>query len=129
VTTPELSAVLGRGDHGSTFAGAPITSAAALAALEVINDPDLLRRVRELGASFMEALAALEGVAEVRGRGLMVGASLGDGLDAGAVAARALDAGLVINVPAPGVLRFLPPLVIGGAEVEEAATIIARVLR
>jgi predicted acetylornithine/succinylornithine family transaminase len=128
VTTPELAQVLDRGDHGSTFAGAPIAAAAALAALGVINDPPLLRRVRELGARLMDALAPLDGVAEVRGRGLMVGASLSDGLDAGEVAARALEAGLVINVPAPGMLRLLPPLVIGEAEVEEAAAIVARVV-
>ena len=128
VTTPELGDVLGRGDHGSTFAGAPIAAAAALAALEVIDDPALLRRVRELGARFIEALAALDGVTEARGRGLMVGASLGDGLDAQAVAARALDAGLVINVPSPGMLRFLPPLIIGEEQVDAATEIVARVL-
>ncbi len=128
VATPELGGVLERGDHGSTFAGAPIAAAAALAALEVIDDPALLRRVRELGARLMEALAALDGVAKVRGRGLMVGASLDEGVDAGAVAARALDAGLVINVPAPGMLRFLPPLIIGEAEVDEAAGTMARAL-
>jgi acetylornithine/N-succinyldiaminopimelate aminotransferase len=128
VTTPELGEVLGRGDHGSTFAGAPIAAAAALAALDVIDDPALLRRVRELGARFMEALAALDGVTEVRGRGLMVGTSLGDGLDAQALAAGALDAGLVINVPAPGMLRFLPPLIIGEEEVDAATGIMARVL-
>jgi acetylornithine/N-succinyldiaminopimelate aminotransferase len=128
VTTPELGEVLGRGDHGSTFAGAPIAAAAALAALEVIDDPALLRRVRELGARLMEALAALDGIAQVRGRGLMVGASLGDERDAGQVAARALDDGLVINVPAPGMLRLLPPLIIGESEVDAAGGILARVL-
>ena len=128
VTAPELGDVLGRGDHGSTFAGAPITAAAALAALDVLDDPALLRRVRGLGARFMEALAALEGVAEARGRGLMIGVTLAEGLDAGEAAARALDEGLVINVPGPGMLRFLPPLVIGEEEIDAAGAIIARVL-
>jgi len=50
---PKLGEVLGRGDHGSTFAGAPIAAAAALAGLDVIDDPALLRRVRELGARFI----------------------------------------------------------------------------
>jgi acetylornithine/N-succinyldiaminopimelate aminotransferase len=119
-TGPELGDVLERGDHGSTFAGAPVAAAAALAAMDVIDDSHLLRRVRELGARFMEALRTLRGVAEVRGRGLMIGVSLRDGLDSAAVAAGALDAGVVINVPAPGMLRFLPPLVIGDEEVEIA---------
>jgi len=128
VTTPELGDVLGRGDHGSTFAGAPITAAAAIAALDVLDDPALLRRVRGLGARFMEALAALEGVAEARGRGLMIGVTLAEGLDAAQAASRALDEGLVINVPGPGMLRFLPPLVIGEEEIDAAGGIIARVL-
>ncbi len=128
VTTPELGEVLGRGDHGSTFAGAPIAAAAALAALEVIDEPGLLRRVRELGARLMDGLAALDGVGEVRGRGLMVGVSLAGGLDAGEIAARALDAGLILNVPAPGMLRFLPPLVIATEDVDSALAILRDVL-
>ena len=67
VTTGELGDVLERGDHGSTFAGGPIAAAAALAALELIDEPELLRRVRGLGADFMQGLAELDGVAEVRG--------------------------------------------------------------
>jgi acetylornithine/N-succinyldiaminopimelate aminotransferase len=128
VATLELGEVLGRGDHGSTFAGAPIAAAAALAALEVIDDSALLRSIRELGAHFMQALAALDAVAEVRGRGLMVGVTLAHGLDAHEVAGRALDQGLVINVPGPHMLRFLPPLIVGEEEVEAAHGIVARVL-
>jgi acetylornithine/succinyldiaminopimelate/putrescine aminotransferase len=129
VTAPALGDVLERGDHGSTFAGAPIAAAAALAALEVIDDPELLRRTRELGARFMRALAELDPIAEVRGRGLMVGVTLEPGIDAAQVAGRALEQGLVINVPGPGMLRFLPPLTIGAEDVDRASAIIARVLR
>ncbi|HEY7151664.1 MAG TPA: acetylornithine/succinylornithine family transaminase [Solirubrobacterales bacterium] len=128
VTMPELGDVLERGDHGSTFAGAPIAAAAALAAIDVIDDAELLRRTRELGARFMERLEALGGVAEVRGRGLMIGVTLADGLDAADAAARALAEGLVINVPGPDMLRFLPPLVLGSDEVDEAGAILTRVL-
>jgi acetylornithine/N-succinyldiaminopimelate aminotransferase len=129
VTHPQVGDVFQPGDHGSTFAGAPIAAAAALAAMEVIDDPALLRRARELGARFMSLLYRLDGVAEVRGRGLMVGASLTDGLDARDVARRALDAGLVINVPGPGMLRFLPPLVIGDDDVETAMNVMRHVIR
>ena len=128
VTKPELGEVFDRGDHGSTFAGGAIASRAALAALEVIDDPALLRSVREVGGRFMDGLAAIEGIADVRGRGLMVGVTLADGLDAAAAATRALESGLVLNVPGPGMLRFLPPLVIGGDEVDEALGIIASAL-
>ncbi|HXF01003.1 MAG TPA: acetylornithine/succinylornithine family transaminase [Solirubrobacterales bacterium] len=128
VTTGELGEVLELGDHGSTFAGGPIGAAAALAALEVIDEPELLRRVREVGADFMQRLAELDGIAEVRGRGLMVGVTLAEGLDAGQVAARALEAGLLLNVPDSGMLRFLPPLVITAEDVDSALAILSDVL-
>ena len=123
VTTPEVGDVFEVGDHGSTFAGAPVAAAAALAALDVIDDPELLRRARELGGLLMSELAALRGVVEVRGRGLMVGVTLADGLDPKDVAGRALDAGLVINVPGSGMLRFLPPLIIGDDDVDAAINV------
>jgi acetylornithine/N-succinyldiaminopimelate aminotransferase len=129
VAAPELGDVFEPGDHGSTFAGAPVAAAAALAALDVIDDPDLLRRARELGGHFSSGLGELDGVAEVRGRGLMVGATLSEGLDAKQVAGRALEAGLVINVPGPGMLRFLPPLVIGDDDVDAALKVMRDVLR
>ena len=128
VTTPELGETLTLGDHGSTFAGGPVTAAAALAAIDVIDDPGLLRSVRELGGALRDGLAGLDGVTDVRGRGLMVGVSLHDGLDAGDVHARCLDAGLVVNVPGPGMLRFLPPLVIEAADVERALGIVGEAL-
>ena len=128
VTTPELGEVLELGDHGSTLGGGPVAAAGALAALEILDDPDLLRSTRELGARLAAGLRELEGVADVRGRGLMVGVSLLDGIDAGAVQARALDAGLVINVPGPGMLRFLPPLVATSADVDEALGVLGATL-
>jgi predicted acetylornithine/succinylornithine family transaminase len=128
VTMPELGEVLELGDHGSTFAGAPIAAAAAIAALDVVDDAEVLRRVRELGAMFVERLAALDGVDEVRGRGLMVGASLAEGFDAQSIGAGALDAGLLLNVPAPGTLRFLPPLIVDEADISHAVAILARAL-
>jgi len=128
VTTPELGDVLGRGDHGSTFAGGPVAARASLAALDVIADGDLLARVRDLGARLRDGLGQLDGIAEVRGRGLMVGVTLADDADAAVVAARALDAGLVLNVPGSRMLRFLPPLTIGASEVDEAAELLSTAL-
>ncbi len=128
VISPELGDGLEAGDHGSTFAGGPMTATAALTALELAADPSLLARVRALGERFRDGLFALDGIAEVRGRGLMVGVGLEDGIDAGAVAARALAAGLVINVPGAGMLRFLPPLVIDEADVDEALELLGEAL-
>jgi acetylornithine/N-succinyldiaminopimelate aminotransferase len=120
VTAPEYGDVFEPGDHGSTFAGGPVGAGAALAALEILGEPRLLSRVRTLGERLMTALDHLDAVAEVRGRGLMVGVTLAEGVDAAAVRDRVLDEGLVINCPGPGMLRFLPPLTIGDEELEEA---------
>jgi acetylornithine/N-succinyldiaminopimelate aminotransferase len=128
VTGREVGDVFGRGDHGSTFAAAPITAASALVALEVIDDAGLLRRTRELGARLMDRLGAIDGIVEVRGRGLMVGVTLADGLDSAGVARRALEAGLVINVPGDRMLRFLPPLVIDPDDVDSAGALIANAI-
>jgi predicted acetylornithine/succinylornithine family transaminase len=128
VTAAEVGDVLARGDHGSTFAGGPIAAAAALTALEIIDEPALLRRVRELGPRLADGLAGIDGIAEIRGRGLMVGVTLAQGGEAETVAARALAAGLLINVPAPGMLRFLPPLIVDEGQIEQATGIVARSL-
>jgi predicted acetylornithine/succinylornithine family transaminase len=127
VTTPELADVLGRGDHGSTFAGGPVAASAALAALDVIGDEELLARVRALGERFRVGLEAFAGVIDVRGRGLMVGVTLADGLDASEVAASALGERLVLNVPGERMLRFLPPLTIAEADIDDALERLRRV--
>jgi acetylornithine/N-succinyldiaminopimelate aminotransferase len=127
VAAPVGADVLERGDHGSTFAGGPVIAAASLAAFEAIDDAQLLRRVRDLGARFSEGLEGIDAIREVRGRGLMVGAGL-DGLDAREVAGRLLDGGLIANPIGADTLRFLPPLVIGEAEVDEALEILRRTL-
>jgi acetylornithine/N-succinyldiaminopimelate aminotransferase len=128
IAAPQFADVLEPGDHGSTFAGGPLVAAAALAVLELIDDPELLRRVRDLGAALRQGLEALEGVREVRGRGLMLGAGLEDGIDAQRVSDAALEGGLIINVPEPGSLRLLPPLVIGEREVEDGLEALAGAL-
>jgi acetylornithine/N-succinyldiaminopimelate aminotransferase len=120
IASPDLADVLQPGDHGSTFAGGPLVAAAALAVLEIIDDPDLLGRVRDLGAGLSGQLGAIDGVREVRGRGLMIGIGLEEGIEAREVAAAALEARLVINAPEPSTLRLLPPLIVSEPEIELA---------
>jgi acetylornithine/N-succinyldiaminopimelate aminotransferase len=124
VTAEELGDVLEPGDHGSTFAGGAVGSAAALAVLDLVDDPALLRRVRDLGGKLRQSLLALDGADEVRGRGLMIGVGLADGIDAVAVGANLLERGLIVNVPAPGTLRLLPPLTVDSAQIERAVALI-----
>ena len=128
ITSPVAADVLEPGDHGSTFAGGPVATAAALAVLEIVDDPVLLRHVRELGAYLREQLAALEGVRKTRGRGLMVGVGLEEGIDAAAAGADLLERGLVVNVPRPDTLRLLPPLVIDSDHVDRAVSLIGESL-
>jgi acetylornithine/N-succinyldiaminopimelate aminotransferase len=127
ITSEATMDVLGRGDHGSTFAGGPLIAAGALAAFGVIDDPELLRRVRELGGHLCAGLEGIGPIAEVRGRGLMVGTRL-EGVDAREAAGRLLDQGLIVNPIGADTLRLLPPLIIGEAEVDEALEILGRVL-
>jgi len=128
ITAPVAAEVLEPGDHGSTFAGGPVATAAALAVLDLIDDPVLLRHVRELGTYLCQRLEQLEGVRGTRGRGLMVGVGLEDGIDAAAVGADLLERGLIVNVPKSGTLRLLPPLTVDSAQIERAIGLIGESL-
>jgi acetylornithine/N-succinyldiaminopimelate aminotransferase len=119
VIGPRLSEVFAPGDHGSTFAGGPVVSAAAHAALDVIDDERLLACVREQGERLLEGLRELPSVVSVRGRGLMVAAEIAAG--APEIARRALlEQRLIINATGPTTLRFLPPLIVTADEVDDA---------
>ena len=128
VLSEALGDVLEPGDHGSTFAGGAVGSAAALAVLDLVDDAALLRRVREIGGGLRESLLALDGVVEVRGRGLMLGVGLDDAIDAAELGSELLSRGLVVNVPEPGTLRLLPPLTVDSAQIERAVALIAESL-
>jgi acetylornithine/N-succinyldiaminopimelate aminotransferase len=114
-----LKDVFAPGDHGSTFAGGPVVSAAANAALDVIDDEPFLRSVREQGERLLEGLRELPGVLAARGRGLMVAAEVSDG--APELVKRALsEQRLIINATGPTTLRFLPPLIVSAEQVDDA---------
>jgi acetylornithine/N-succinyldiaminopimelate aminotransferase len=127
ITGERLADVLAPGDHGSTFAGGPVVASAALAALDVTEDPALLERVRELGQRLAAGLERLTHVRSVRGRGLMVACELD--VQAPALVRRALlDERLVVNATGPTTLRLLPPLIVGEAEIDDALARLARAL-
>ena len=123
VTGERLADVLQPGDHGSTFAGGPVACAAALVALEVCSDEDLLARVVALGERLAEGLGRLPYVRAVRGRGLMLAVDLDEAVDAPALARRALlEQRLIVNATGPGTIRLEPPLIVSADEVDEALT-------
>lgn len=108
------------GSHGSTFAGNPVAAAAGLAVLDVIASEGLLDRAVELGQYLRDAVLGLghPTVTGVRGRGLLLGITLGAEV-APQVAEAMLEAGWIINAPRPGVLRLAPPLVIETGMIDE----------
>jgi predicted acetylornithine/succinylornithine family transaminase len=121
VTGRALADVLQAGDHGSTFAGGPLPCSAALAALEICADPDLLARVAVLGERLAAGVDALPYVSNVRWRGLMVGFDTVKDVAAPELARRALlEQRLVVNATGPATIRLEPPLIVTEAEVDDA---------
>ncbi len=127
VTGERLADVLSAGDHGSTFAGGPVVAAAALAALELTDDPRLLADVQQRGRQLADGLAQLAHVVAVRGRGLMLACELD--VAAPEVMRTALSQQrLVTNATGPTTLRLLPPLTVSAAEIDEALRRLAAAL-
>jgi acetylornithine/N-succinyldiaminopimelate aminotransferase len=121
VTGERLADALETGDHGSTFAGGPVIASAALVALDICSDPELLARVGTLGERLAAGLAELSFVDRVRGRGLMVAIDVAPGVSAPDLARRALlDQHLVVNATGPATIRFEPPLIVSEDEIDEA---------
>ena len=121
----------GPGEHGSTFGGGPVPSAAALAVLDVIDDQDLLANVRAMGAllrSEVARLAPAGTLADVRGAGLLLGFEASAGIAAGDVAAALRTRGVLASTAGANTVRFTPPYTIGPDEVDEAVKALAAAL-
>jgi acetylornithine/N-succinyldiaminopimelate aminotransferase len=119
LATADVAGAFRPGDHGTTFGGGPVVCTAALAVIEEIEQRGLLDNSQDRGEQLSEALGTLRGVAEVRGRGLLVAARLTEPLATEVVRA-ALDHGLVVNAVLPDAVRFAPPLIISEDEIGEA---------
>jgi acetylornithine/N-succinyldiaminopimelate aminotransferase len=111
------------GDHGSTFGGGPLASAAAVAVMRAITSEGLVDHAAEMGDYLAESLSALAEngapIAGIRGRGLMLGVALESDI-ARDVARAALDGGLIVNAIGDRTLRLVPPLIITREEVDIA---------
>jgi len=112
--------VLQPGNHGSTFGGNPLVSAAALAVIDSMEKDNLVSRAEQLGTQLIDSLSAKlannEHVTDIRGLGLLIGIELDT--DCGELVMAALNEGLLINVTAGNVVRLLPPLVMTDADAE-----------
>ena len=114
------------GSHGTTFGGNPVACAAAKAVLGVVDEA-FLAEVRRKGQLLIDAASQVPGVAQVRGRGLMLGVVLDEAV-AKLVVKQGLEEGLILNAPGENVIRLTPPLVISDDEIAEAMQRLARAI-
>lgn len=119
------------GSHGSTFGGNPLACAAALATLQTIEEEKLLDNARARGEAIRSGLRAallgMHGVVDIRGEGMMIGIELDR--PCGELVAVARDAGVLINVTSDTVIRLVPPLIYGAAEVDTLVTAVSGIVK
>ncbi|MEY2552787.1 MAG: acetylornithine/N-succinyldiaminopimelate aminotransferase [Ilumatobacteraceae bacterium] len=125
----DVAAVFQPGDHGSTYSGTALATAVVTAVIDEMRTIDAPGLAAKRGEYLSARLREVPGVANVRGRGLLLAAELADGRDAKAAYNELLSNGLVTNAVTPTSLRFAPPLTVTEAEIDEAVAIITRVLR
>jgi acetylornithine/succinyldiaminopimelate/putrescine aminotransferase len=123
----DVAAAFVPGDHGTTYGGQPLATAAARAVLATMEAEDVPARARAQGKRLTDALLGIAGVTGVRGLGLLLAAELADPI-AKDVAARALDAGLVVNAVTDNALRLAPSLLVSDEEIDEAVSCLAAVI-
>ena len=120
VTFGAASELFKPGQHGSTFGGNPLATAAGNAVLGEIERAGLIENATVIGAKLRAVVEAIDSplITEVRGQGALVGLGLSQPV-AGALSAAAFANGLIINAPNDSTIRIAPPLIIGDAELEE----------
>ena len=122
---------LGPGSHGSTFGGNPLACAAAQAVIDSVREQGLVGRAAQAGNRLVAGLTReLQGqncVADIRGRGLMIGIELTR--PCGDLVELALQRGLLINVTAERTVRLLPPLIIDDNQIDEIVSTLGELIR
>jgi len=122
------SQLFAAGDHGSTFGGNPVATAAALAVISAIEKEKILAHVDEVGDYLLAELALLQGVTEVRGAGLLIGLTLEKPV-AKSVVKKCQELGALINAPGDSTIRLAPALNISTKQAEKFVTIFAKALK
>jgi acetylornithine aminotransferase len=115
------------GDHGSTFGGNPVTTAAGLAAIKFIETQKILKKVEKQGVYLMQELALIPGVAEVRGAGLLLGIEL-ENLKAADIAKALQNEGVLVNAANPTTIRLAPALTVTDAQLKKFVSIFKKVM-
>jgi acetylornithine/succinyldiaminopimelate/putrescine aminotransferase len=131
LTTPEIAPSLRPGMHAATFGGNPIAARAGIAAIEMIEQENLLEHGRQVSEIFRERLTALQSecdlVREVRVVGMMIGVELS--IDGTPIVKKCLQRKLLINCTHNTVLRLLPALNLSAQQAHEGCDIIAEALK
>jgi len=115
------------GDHGSTFGGNPVTTAAGLAAIDFIESKEILGKVEKQGAHLIQELALIPGVKEVRGAGLLLGIEL-ESLKASVIADAMRNAGVLVNAANASTIRIAPALIVSDAQITKFISIFKKVI-
>ena len=115
------------GDHGSTFGGNPVTTAAGLAAIEFIESKKILGKVEKQGAHLIQELALIPGVKEVRGAGLLLGIEL-ESLKASDVSDAMRNSGVLVNAANATTIRIAPALIVSDAQITKFISIFRKVI-
>ena len=115
------------GDHGSTFGGNPVTTAAGLAAIQFIESIGILRKVEMQGVRLIQELALIPGVKEVRGAGLLLGIEL-EKLKASDVSDAMRDAGVLVNAANATTIRIAPALIVSDAQITKFISTFKKVI-
>jgi len=127
ILAKEKASVFVPGEHGSTFGGNPLACAAGYATVKFVIDNDIAGRVKEVGGYLIDRLEKMKpkfsSITDIRGRGLLVALEFNDDI-APALVTACLERGLLVNQLKPNALRFMPPLIIGRKEVDEALGIL-----
>ena len=115
------------GDHGSTFGGNPVTTAAGLAAISIIEKEKLMEKAVMHHEILLTEIALNPGVKEVRGAGLLIGIEL-DKNNASVIAQSMMDAGVLVNAANPTTIRIAPALTVSPAQIKKFITVLRKVL-
>lgn len=127
----EAAELMQPGNHGSTFGGNPLACAAALATINTVQEQHLSERAAILGerimAGFKSALAGVEHVVEIRGKGCMIGIELNKPCKS--LFPAAMAKGLIVNVTADSVIRLLPPFIMTDEEADQVVAILSPLIK
>ena len=131
ILAKERASVFAPGEHGSTFGGNPLACAVGYATVKFVIDNNIAGRVKEVGDYLIGRLEKMKpkypAITDVRGRGLLVAVEFDSDI-AQLLVEFCLERGLLINKLKPNAIRFIPPLIIGKKEVDEALDILDKAL-